>query len=538
MRVATRKRKEITMSPDHRPTQFIRRSGLAVALAVTAAAPTFAGCGTDVAPDDVQESTSALTIAATARRLPTTATTTSVPTTPLTGIVSVPINNLAAALPDPPPIYVGDANDLATVLADSDRFWATYFGDADEAAVEASIGAQITENGTPFWEFGQQTSALVQMYDLLAPLDKARAAKYLARLHSYADAFLANRDDVRGFPADAFRHRYMPAWGAYTHNRDDRWNTDVVIAGLFTYPMAAFSRRILGDQSLLADNPTLQAQYRSDAIRYVSAVFDTYDAYRPEMHLDDGDSEAYFTVPEGYAFLSCSNGAYGCSTYRDTAGAPLAYNENLSMMKALAEVALASNTALYRAAPDASPLRLYYGLYEAPLLIAKNYTFFADHLQSETLGDGTPYFIWNHQLPTSNLQDTAHAGFELGSLAVLLGDTYGLDSLLTGDGRSEQVPESAPLFVRFGNTFLRKIWHYDFQNPNPNAPGQNLLAKMVDGSGDASESSNDNVECAGWLPLTQYSPWVWTRCRDATFHGAGYLRVDNYAALLRYRQYR
>jgi hypothetical protein len=494
-----------------------------------------------------------LSIAATAR---STSTSSVAPATPLTGLSVVSTTTPAASLGlqvtglsavstrtpaaslGPQPIYVGDADDTGSVLSDSDVFWATYYGDADEGAVEASIGGQITENGSPFWEFGQQTSALVQMYDLLAPLDRARATKYLSRLHSYADAFLANRDDVRGFPADAFRQRFMPAWGAYTHNRDDRWNTDVVIAGLFTYAMAAFSRRVLEDPSVLADNPTLQAQYRSDATRYTSAVFETYDAYRPEMYLDDGDSEAYFKVPQAYAYLTCSNGAQGCETYRDTAGAPLAWNENLSMMKALAEAALASNTDLYRASPDANLLNLYYGLDEAPLLIAKNYAFFAHHLQSETLSDGTPYFVWNHQLPTSNLQDTAHGGFELGSLAVLLLDSYGLDLLLTAAGRTDQVPVSAPLFVRFANTFLRKIWHYDFQNPNGNAPGQNLLAPMVDGSGNPTESNNDNVECAGWLPLTQFSPWVWTRCRDSIFHGAGYLRVDNHAALLRYRQYR
>ena len=375
-----------------------------------------------------------------------------------------------------------------------------------------------------------------------APIDASTAVssaspKYLARLHSYANAFLANRDDVRGFPADAFRDRIMPAWGAYTHDRDDRWNTDVVTAGLFTYAMAAFARRVLSTPSLLADDVALQSQYRSDAIRFTSAVLDTYEAFRPELHLVEGDPQAYFTVPSLYALLSCSNGAQLCAGYRDTAGAPLAYNENLSMMKALAEEALAANTALYRASPEANYLRLYRTTYEGPLLIAKNFTFFDQHLQPKSLSDGTPYFVWNHQEPTSSVQDTAHGGFELGSLAVLLEDKYDLDVLLTGNGRSEQVALSTPLFVRFANTLLRKIWHYDFQNPDPHAPGQNLLDRKVDGTADVTETSNDNIECAGWIPLAQFDPWVWTRCRDATFHQNAYLRVDNHAALLRYRQY-
>jgi hypothetical protein len=442
------------------------------------------------------------------------------------------------AAPSPERLYVSDANDVTTILTDSDRYWATWFGDADELAVEAGIGAQFGPDfPTPVWGFGAETSALVQMYDLVAPLDTARALKYLARLRSYGNAYLANRDDVRGFPADAFRHRVMPAWGAYAHNRDDRWNTDVSITGLFTYAMAAFSRRVLENPALLADNPTLQAQYRSDAIRYVTAVLDSYEAFRSEMHLDDADSEAYFTVPHGYAFLTCSNGAHGCETYRDTADEPIAYNENLAMMKALAEVALASDTALYRASPDANWLRLYRSTYEAPLLVAKNFAFFDHHLESKTLSDGTPYFVWNHQLPTDNRQDTSHGGFEVACLGALLDDKYALDQLLTANGRSEQLGLSTPLFVRFANTFLRKIWNYDFTNPDPSAPGQNLLDTMIDGSGDHTESSNANTGCAGWAPLTPFSPWVWIRCRDATFHDSSnkYLTVDNHAALLRYR---
>jgi hypothetical protein len=140
----------------------------------------------------------------------------------------------------------------------------------------------------------------------------------------------------------------------------------------------------------------------------------------------------------------------------------------------------------------------------------------------------------NHQLPLPRIQDTAHAGFELGCLAVLLDDKIRLNALLAGAGRSERVALSTPLFVRFANTFLRKIWHYDYQNASAL---RNVLDETVDGKSNPTEEKNANEECAGWIPLAQFDRWMWIRCRDATFHAPGYLREDNHAALLRYRQF-
>ncbi len=415
--------------------------------------------------------------------------------------------------------YVGDANDPATILADSHVFYCTYFASRDDVG---EINAATPDHSLVDWERGRRISALVQMYDLVAPLDPAQAARYLERLGQIAGALLDNRDDVRGFPVDPFRGRVMPAWGAYTADRDGKWNTDPVFAGLFTYAMAAFARRV-------ADHPARYAEHCDDAIRFITATMETYEAFRPELHLVENDPEAYFTVPAAYADLVC-DGNQSCEDYRSTAGMPIAWNENLSMMKALAEVALASDSPLYRGSPGATPERLQRATEEAPLLIAKNVTFFVDNLRLKTLSDGTPYFEWNHQLPLPRIQDVAHASFELGCLAVILDDQVRLNALLTRAGRNERVALSPSLFARFANTFLRKIHHND-----------NALNENVAGTGDF--SGKLNVECAGWIPLAQFDPWVWTRCRDTTFHNRASdgspldLREDNHGALLRYRKF-
>jgi hypothetical protein len=68
-----------------------------------------------------------------------------------------------------------------------------------------------------------------------------------------------------------------------------------------------------------------------------------------------------------------------------------------------------------------------------------------------------------------------------------------------------------------------------------------MLSANVDGTGyiglDMPPISSPNWECAGWIPLALFEHWMWIRCRDSTFHDPGFLRVDNWAALLRYRQY-
>jgi hypothetical protein len=416
-------------------------------------------------------------------------------------------------------IYVDDNNNPPQhILDDADAFFSAWFVPSDDDEVNW-ITKDFEDQNVDFWRLGRLTSALVQVYDLVAPLEAERAQRYLQRLGRIAYALVKNRDDKRDSPpiapVDPFRDRVMPAWGAVVANRDGKWNTDVDLSGLFTYAIAAFARRV-------ADHPARYAAYRDDAIRFTTATLETYEAFRPELHLIESDPHAYFVFPLKYKDLRC-NGNKGCENYRAGAGKPLPYNQNLSMMQALAEMALAADSALYRTSADATPELLRLATQEAPLLIAKNVAFFVDHLRSKTLSDGSPYFEWDYvQAEEPNIQNTPHGQFELGCLAVILSDQVRLNALLAQAGRSERIPLSPPLFARFANTFLRKIWH------------NNVLSKNVDGTGD----NNFNKECAGWIPFSQFDPWVWRRCRDTTFHNTPPdLREDNHAALLRYRQF-
>jgi hypothetical protein len=417
--------------------------------------------------------------------------------------------------------YVDDKNDPPQhILDDAKQFFKDWFPPSDDDQV-----AQINAEFASWWWWGDQASALVQVHDLVAPLDLTAARCYLDRLRSFACVFLDNRDDKRPLPqnADPFRGRVMAAWGGVTADRDQQWNTDPVIAGLFTYAMAAFARRV-------ADHPVRYADYKDDAIRFITATMETYKDFQPELHLAESDPEAYYVVPLGYADLQCNRPDMSdedkkhCRGWREAAGKnAVSFNENLSMMKALAEVALAADSALYRASPKATAERLQLATEEVPLLIAKNVAFFADNLRPNTLPDGTPYFEWSTQPSTPEvIEDTNHGGFEIDCLAVILDDQIRLNALLARAGRAERVPLSPRLFARFANTFLRKIWH------------DNMLNADVAGGG----PHDSDKGCGGWIPLAQFDPWVWTRARDTVFHDpVRKLRAGSHAALLRYRQF-
>jgi hypothetical protein len=140
---------------------------------------------------------------------------------------------------------IGNANDKATILADAKTFFSSYFADSDANEIIQWNTYFDNVGGGLFWYMGAFPAALIQVYDLVLPVDLDQAGTYLSRLGAIAFALLENRDDNRNNPMDPFRGRVMPAWGGVAHDRDDQWNTDVVTSGLFVYAMAAFARRVV-----------------------------------------------------------------------------------------------------------------------------------------------------------------------------------------------------------------------------------------------------------------------------------------------------
>ncbi len=397
-------------------------------------------------------------------------------------------------------VYIGDANDRATILADATTFFNSQFiareaTDEDEAI--AISGYFPSATGPPFWPYFEDIAGLVQVYDLVAPLDADLAETCLSRLGAIAGALLDNRDDnLSSPPVDVFRERVMPAWGG---TDDGKWHTDPGTAALFTYAMAAFARRVV-------QQPSLYAKHGPDAIRFITATIQTYQAFRPEILW--ADPYAYFLPPfREDPFLT-----------------PIAYNLDLAMMQTLAEVAPAADSSLYRSSTQLTPedlqqVYIQLATEEGPRLIAMNVAFRVAHLRPQTLDDGTPYYAWDYFLGAGGAEDTHHSQFELGCLAVIYDRQVRLNALLARAGYPERVALSPSIFVRFANTFLRVVWRHNV-----------LSGDSAGGNGEESE------ECAGWIPLAQFDPWVWTRARD-TIAALTDMRADNHGALLRYRKF-
>jgi hypothetical protein len=431
-------------------------------------------------------------------------------------------------------VNIGDANDPATIRADAATFFQMYFAatDADEAAnVVSQFGPldPTTKNPPcgkyfkfpPYWYLDySQCSPLIQVHDVVAPVCFDTSVVYLQRLGAIADALFSVRDDNATFIEDPFRERVMPAWGAYTENRDCKWNTDVSTSGLFVYYMAAFARRV-------AERPDRYPQLlRDQAIRMITACIDTYNAFRPELYLVEGDPHAYWCFPKRYSTLVCANGddksQQECeNNFKALAGKPLAYNQCLSMIRALTELAPAADSSFYRASPVATPERLQVATVEMPLVIAKTIAWRVADLHLRTLSDDTPCYEWHYRL-SDEPENINHAGFDLACLAVVLEGQLRLNELLERAGRAERVPLSSSIFERLANTFLRIVWD------------NNLLAGNIAGTGDHGNTD----ACAGWVPLAQFDPLVWKRARDTTFNPSSpNLRADNHGALLRYRKF-
>ena len=493
---------------------------------------------------------------------------------PMCASVSDPVN------PGGSP-YVGDDNSASSITTDADRFWWKYYAPADvmTGCASGSNGVSddvdyincILSNNTLYppnstasiwWDLSAKAAALVQMYDLLAPVDFPRALVYLERLRQMSNAFLAYRDDKRPeqYLVDQYHSNLlgynvvMPAWGSVGGPDDGPWNgawfAQTDMSALFAYPMAAFARRVVDQPDAFC------MQYRQDAISFIKAVNETYAGFRVDMATDSAHPEF------GYYWGLDRTGA-----------AP--FNVTLSALRPMVENARAADSDLYRgsATGQNDSFGIYYATQEGPQFIAKNIAYFVYQSHQETLDGGSTTWRWWRYAPAYSdgqyPEDINHSGFTVSALIKIWENRSVLDGLLSQYGYSERVYGPTGLNEAFmhdiSNTFLRRLWYCDYI---PGSSACNLITKRIDGPNSGLYSSNapipqpglatdgvtplyGNAESAGFVGLAQFDPWVWGRARDSVFKldlspPAGCWKCDstykalwlnNYAALLRYRSF-
>jgi hypothetical protein len=159
--------------------------------------------------------------------------------------------------------------------------------------------AWATRNFTqPFepgaWGTGETMEAMVRMYDLThdwAHLDHLRALSSLVL--GYRDGRRTDRPGVQ----DPLRGRVMQAWGAPSVSSGYLHHTSVDIAGVYSYPIAAFAR-------IVAEHPPLWAEYGGDAIAFANATLETLQDFSHELSGPSDDPRSrYYTYPRRYRTL-------------------------------------------------------------------------------------------------------------------------------------------------------------------------------------------------------------------------------------------
>jgi len=355
----------------------------------------------------------------------------------------------------------------------------------------------------------------------------------------------------------------MAGWGCYNNDCSGQWTAEVDMSGLFTYPMAAFAKRVSANPDMFP------VAYRDDAITFANAVVETYTAFRSDIQWTDPNNSnwSYYVDP--------------------TNGVAWPYNVVLSSLRPMAEVASAVDSDLYKTSPQYYFWTYYYATYEAPQLIAKTAQFFVDNLNSgdpSKSADGhTAWYWWNYaKYPgggTQEPENMSHASLTIDSLLNIWDNRSTLDAMLARNGLSLRVSSvlTSAVFGQIANTFLERVWY----NDTSNAAAQNLITNRIDGplsgvpypqepipspyrdhSADGAAHGypllNGNALMPGFAELAEFNPWVWLRMRDSVFNtylewtpncspapvtdGVNpctwpALSFANHAALLRYRAF-
>jgi hypothetical protein len=425
------------------------------------------------------------------------------------------------------------------------------------------------------WGVADDSSAMVRMFEL------THDRKYLDHLRAVNDIALRYRDD--NHPGDDFpngdnpiclncrppfvdreRGRVEPAWGSgilYADYVNDGGLTpvDSVTSGVYAYAIAAFAR-------IVAEDPTLQADYGADAVRFANATLQTMWAFMPEFdthqagsyvegtinrpavfptaaqctqaHDDAMDHVNRFgtTVPAERADLSSriDTARSDCGKLGLYAGKPLAHNESGSLMMSFIELWRALDSDFYRRSPQRAPdADFARGL--IPLVVTRHQRYFVNrlHVQNDAAQGERYWWQYNDDVPSPHPEDTAHGDLDMSYLNVLRHSFDRLNAKVAPAG--EPIALDNAMMRRFANTFLEQI-----ARPDEIDSGGDLRSSIegrpaADGKG--GPDYNDPL-CDGWVNLAFVDATIYRLCArvsqrtDPTGVVQNYLTIANHSALL------
>lgn len=203
------------------------------------------------------------------------------------------------------------------------------------------------------WDIAENMAAMVSMFEL------TKDRIYLDHLREMSGLVLSYRDDRRADKpgvVEAFRGRVMPAWGQTPAgvSTGGLHFTSFVIAGIYSYPIAAFAR-------IVAEDAGLHGDYGDDAGAFAYAALETLWGFRRDFHIRPNQT-MYYRNPEtlrglteakcqeAYEYAAAGQGPDAgesperkvalrrvCNGSRGTAGYPTAHNEIHALVMAMIE---------------------------------------------------------------------------------------------------------------------------------------------------------------------------------------------------------
>jgi hypothetical protein len=423
------------------------------------------------------------------------------------------------------------------------------------------------------WGPAERMSVLGRMYEL------THQQRYLAELRESIELTLSYRDDrypgnpdkqgcpiCDPTPIDQLRGKGpLPGWGGFGIGTGGKNTIDEDASSLYGYPIAAFAR-------IVAEDPSLQAAYGSDAVRYANAAMQTAWMIMPQVQYRQAGSFwwGYLTSidvrekPPG-----CRSTDAGCTpaklTDQDCAreydvetkgitdpvslnrfrqqkincenlirggAATMAHNENGLFMMMLIELWRALDSNFYRSSPDrandAEPTRAL-----IPLVVSRYQRFLADHLRSDSDSKGTRFY-WNYLDLTGfaqHAEDTGHGAYDMLYIELLRRNLDRLNAQAAP--RGEPIALDQTYLRRFANTFLQKI-----------AAGADFAFDVTGAlaSGDSWKTQEAvNQTCNGWANLAIADASVYRICKEISLRVVDrvqpYLTIGNHLALLSNKQF-
>jgi hypothetical protein len=344
--------------------------------------------------------------------------------------------------------------------------------------------------------------------------------RYLNHLRELLEISLFYRDDhypgnpnpnckrCESTPIDDFRGGHVAGWGGAQFGTNLSGISED-LTGILTYPIATFAR-------IVAEDPSLQADYGPDALRYANAAMETMLALMPQMNFQTVGNivEGYLARPDSYGTILTKDVCLNvddeeCVNNHNFAGLPLEYNGNAEFLMALIELWRTLDSPYYQShAPPEGEWVVARTL--IPLLVSRFQRFWDRNLREgiDGLGRGN-YVLWNYNdgIPYSiHAEETNKGSMDMLYLDVLRRNFDRLDNVAAPVGEPIQ---SLALPV-FANTFLNNI-----AQPMGNTwtPGSSDFARNVDG--DDPGAGNDG-QCDDWVGLAAVAPDVYDICREVT----------------------